>query len=53
MNDICEESIRKTLILKSIEAKEFAYCPYSNFRVGAAVLVDDNRIITGLCLKLK
>ena len=24
-----------------------AYCPYSNFRVGAALLADDGRIITG------
>ncbi|WP_245667409.1 cytidine deaminase [Actinomadura macra] len=29
------------------EAKERAYCPYSNFPVGAAALVDDGRVITG------
>ncbi|CAI9730860.1 cytidine deaminase-like [Octopus vulgaris] len=29
------------------EAKEKAYCPYSNFRVGAALLTEDDSIITG------
>lgn len=28
-------------------AKEKAYVPYSNFKVGAAILTDDNRIFTG------
>ena len=29
------------------EASAFAYCPYSNFRVGAAVLTSDGEIIGG------
>ena len=29
------------------EAMRRAYAPYSNFPVGAAALVDDNRIVTG------
>ncbi|NP_001140065.1 Cytidine deaminase [Salmo salar] len=35
------------LIHQSLEAKEFAYCPYSNFRVGAALLAHDDRVFTG------
>ncbi|XP_064160179.1 cytidine deaminase-like [Anguilla rostrata] len=35
------------LIRKSLEAKEFAYCPYSKFRVGAALLTHDGTIFTG------
>jgi cytidine deaminase len=35
------------LILKAIEARESAYVPYSNFKVGAAVLTDDGSIFTG------
>lgn len=37
----------KDLILKAIEARELAYCPYSNFKVGAAVLFEDGEIYTG------
>lgn len=32
---------------KAIEVSEHAYAPYSRFRVGAAALVDDDRIVTG------
>ncbi|XP_027032233.1 cytidine deaminase b [Tachysurus fulvidraco] len=35
------------LIRRSLEAKEFAYCPYSMFRVGAAVLTHDGKVFTG------
>ncbi len=45
--DLTEDSLRKTLIKKCIEAKEYSYSPYSKFRVGAAVLVDDNKIFIG------
>ncbi len=31
----------------AVEAAEHAYAPYSEFRVGAAGLVDDGRIVTG------
>ncbi|CAN9512360.1 unnamed protein product [Ophioblennius macclurei] len=37
----------KTLVLRSQEAKKQAYCPYSKFRVGAALLTVDNDVITG------
>lgn len=32
---------------RALEVAERAYAPYSKFRVGAAALVDDGRIITG------
>ncbi|XP_069039920.1 cytidine deaminase a [Lepisosteus oculatus] len=35
------------LINKALQAKEFAYCPYSNFRVGAALMTNDGRVFTG------
>ncbi|KAI5614451.1 cytidine deaminase [Silurus asotus] len=35
------------LIRQSLEAKTFAYCPYSKFRVGAALLVNDGKVFTG------
>ncbi|XP_068934467.1 cytidine deaminase [Petaurus breviceps papuanus] len=35
------------LICKGQEAKEFAYCPYSNFPVGAALLTLDGKIFSG------
>uniref|UniRef100_UPI0037E81BA6 cytidine deaminase b n=1 Tax=Semicossyphus pulcher TaxID=241346 RepID=UPI0037E81BA6 len=37
----------KELIQQSQEAKKQAYCPYSKFRVGAALLTLDNCVITG------
>ncbi|KAM3872115.1 cytidine deaminase a [Diretmus argenteus] len=37
----------KSLILKSQKAKEFAYCPYSKFRVGAALMAHDGTVFTG------
>jgi cytidine deaminase len=37
----------KMLRDKAIHAAEGAYAPYSRFRVGAAALVDDGRVVTG------
>lgn len=37
----------KKLICEAINAKERAYVPYSKFKVGAAVLAEDNIIYTG------
>ncbi|XP_051529040.1 cytidine deaminase-like [Myxocyprinus asiaticus] len=37
----------KELIQQSLEAKKFAYCPYSKFRVGAALLTLDGTVFTG------
>jgi cytidine deaminase len=36
-----------TLRRKAIDAAAQAYAPYSNFPVGAAALVDDDRLVTG------
>lgn len=30
-----------------MKAREFAYCPYSNFKVGAALLTEDGQIFRG------
>uniref|UniRef100_A0A8C7MM25 Cytidine deaminase b n=1 Tax=Oncorhynchus kisutch TaxID=8019 RepID=A0A8C7MM25_ONCKI len=41
------------LIRRSLEAKEFAYCPYIRFRVEAALLAHGGKVFTGelsLCL---
>ncbi len=37
----------KNLINKAIEARNFSYSPYSNFSVGAALLVKTGEIYTG------
>lgn len=36
-----------SLMQKAIEARKNAYSPYSQFSVGAALLLDNNKIITG------
>ena len=38
---------QEELIKKAAEARENAYTPYSNFKVGAAVLTADGEIYTG------
>ncbi|WP_077367951.1 cytidine deaminase [Anaerosalibacter sp. Marseille-P3206] len=35
------------LIKKALDAKQNAYVPYSNFHVGAAVLMEDDSVYTG------
>jgi len=35
------------LMQKAIKAREKAYAPYSNFNVGAAILLDNDEVITG------
>lgn len=37
----------KNLMDKAIEVKGTAYAPYSNFKVGAALLLEDGTIVTG------
>ena len=39
--------IRRNLIAAAREAAAHAYCPYSNYPVGAALLTRDGRIVTG------
>ena len=43
---ISEEQV-KELRTRSVEAKAVAYCPSSNFRVGAALLAADDTVVTG------
>lgn len=42
-----KDSVNNLLVQKAIEAKQNAYAPYSNFRVGSALLTEDDEIITG------
>lgn len=39
--------VNDTLIQAAGEAIEFAYAPYSGFKVGAALLTSDGRVFTG------
>lgn len=41
------EDINQALVQAAIEATKFAYVPYSNFKVGAAILADNGKIYTG------
>lgn len=43
-----EKEVMNTLAEKAREIAEKAYAPYSNFRVGAALLCDDGSIVTGV-----
>ena len=38
---------RKALVSAAQEARQFAYAPYSNYTVGAALLTADGEIVTG------
>ena len=40
-------SSQKELLLKAIEIRDQAYAPYSQFNVGAAVLMENGEIFTG------
>ncbi|XP_077074851.1 cytidine deaminase a [Siphateles boraxobius] len=37
----------QALVQKSLDARNLAYCPYSKFRVGAAVLTSNGSVFTG------
>lgn len=39
--------MEQLLFKKAIQARNNAYAPYSNFKVGAAILMEDNNVITG------
>lgn len=41
------EQEKQLLTRKALEARKFSYAPYSNFRVGAALLAADGRTVTG------
>lgn len=46
-NNQKDEEINRLLITKAIEATKFSYVPYSEFKVGAALLTEDGEIYTG------
>ncbi|MDT8346723.1 MAG: cytidine deaminase [Flavobacteriaceae bacterium] len=37
----------QTLVLKARKARKNAYAPYSNFQVGAALLLNNNKVVLG------
>ena len=45
INELSKDS--QELMKKAISAKENAYAPYSKFKVGAALLLDDGTVVTG------
>ena len=46
-NNIIKEDINEVLVKAAIEATKYAYVPYSNFKVGAAILAENGKIYTG------
>src|SRR5690606_35822600 len=47
-NDLNELPNNVSILMnKAIESRKKAYAPYSNFKVGAAILLDNGEIITG------
>jgi cytidine deaminase len=40
--------LQQDLVRCALEAREWAYAPYSNYRVGAALLADSGRVYTGV-----
>ncbi|XP_061197099.1 cytidine deaminase-like isoform X1 [Saccostrea echinata] len=42
------ESPYKDLVKAAVKAKDKAYCPYSNFHVGASILTSNDQIFTGV-----
>ncbi len=42
------EAEKQELITAAIAVRKYAYAPYSNYAVGAAILVTDGRIFTGV-----
>ena len=45
VEDLTEEDSR--LLLKAVEARKNAYAPYSNFQVGAAILLENGEVVLG------
>jgi cytidine deaminase len=41
------QEMKEKLLKEAIDASKFAHCPYSNFRVGAAVLTESGKIYKG------
>jgi cytidine deaminase len=47
MDQIVTSEQRRDLLQRAIEARKIAYAPYSNYRVGAALLTRSGRVYTG------
>src|SRR4030042_2065097 len=47
METVLTSEERKELIQQASEARKMAYAPYSNYRVGAALLTRSGRVYTG------
>ena len=45
------EEWARALVDRAIEARENAYCPYSNFAVGAALLCEDGPVYAGCTIE--
>lgn len=46
-NNEIKEGINEVLVKAAIDATKYAYVPYSNFKVGAAILAENGKIYTG------
>ena len=46
-NNEIKEDINEVLVKAAIDATKFSYVPYSNFKVGAAILAENGTIYTG------
>ena len=46
-NNEIKEAINEVLVKAAIDATKYAYVPYSNFKVGAAILAENGKIYTG------
>ena len=46
-NNEIKEDINEVLVKVAIDATKYAYVPYSNFKVGAAILAENGKIYTG------
>ncbi|KAJ8281961.1 hypothetical protein COCON_G00044800 [Conger conger] len=44
---MAETALIKELVWKCLQARDLAYCPYSHFPVGAAILTTTGDIVTG------
>jgi len=42
-----DDALKNKMIQVCADQRQFAYCPYSKFRVGAALLTESGRIFTG------
>ena len=42
-----DEKVCLQLIDSAIKVRDYSYSPYSNFKVGASILVDDFKIFSG------